>query len=256
MAENGDQFWPDFRGRTYLVSGCSSGIGLEVSRLLLENGASLIGITRDVDRTGEIFDGLPKKSEAIYIGLDLSRADENVVLDLGQDRKVHGFVHAAGIASSMPVRHTKDKNMVAQMRLNTFSLIWIFNRLRRDSRLIRGDFSLVGVSSVLSSRGVAGAAGYSASKGALESAIRVLAAEFADRSWRFNSVRAGTVSTPMTERLFEQVGEDATEQIAEHHPLGIGTPRDIASSVLFLLSPRAKWITGTSLVVDGGYSVV
>jgi NAD(P)-dependent dehydrogenase (short-subunit alcohol dehydrogenase family) len=81
-----------------------------------------------------------------------------------------------------------------------------------------------------------------------------MALELAGRKIRVNAVVPAMVETEMSLKILSTVGEEAKKRIVEMHPLGIGSPIDIAQSCVFLLSDAAKWITGTELVVDGGYS--
>ena len=95
---------------------------------------------------------------------------------------------------------------------------------------------------------------YSASKGAVISGARSMSMELARSDIRVNSISPAMVKTPILEKMFDGIGEEASQNIIKKHPLGIGEPEDVANACVFLLSDAAKWITGTNLVVDGGYT--
>jgi NAD(P)-dependent dehydrogenase (short-subunit alcohol dehydrogenase family) len=114
--------------------------------------------------------------------------------------------------------------------------------------------SLVFMSSVAGLRGTAGMVGYSVTKAAVDGMVRSLACELAPRQVRVNSIAAGAVQTEMHERLSRTLGEQALGDYERRHLLGFGTPEDISAAALFLLSDGARWITGTTMSVDGGYT--
>ena len=91
-------------------------------------------------------------------------------------------------------------------------------------------------------------------KGALISATKSLALELASKKIRINSISPGVVKTTMSENAIYSRNEQALKMIKEKHPLGLGSPEDVANACVFLLSDAAKWITGTNLIVDGGYT--
>ncbi|MCD6401334.1 MAG: SDR family oxidoreductase, partial [Anaerolineales bacterium] len=115
--------------------------------------------------------------------------------------------------------------------------------------------SIVVASSVAALRGTPALTGYGASKAAVDGAVRSLACELASRKIRVNSIAPGHVETEMNLKVKETLSKEAYEQIVKSHPLGIGQPFDVANLVAFLLSDEAKWITGTTIPVDGGFSV-
>jgi NAD(P)-dependent dehydrogenase (short-subunit alcohol dehydrogenase family) len=104
--------------------------------------------------------------------------------------------------------------------------------------------------------GVAGEKGktlYSLTKGALISSVRSLAIELANRRIRVNTVSPGVVDSPMSRSAVYSRDDEALNRIRLLHPLGLGEPDDVANACLFLISDASKWITGTNVVVDGGY---
>jgi NAD(P)-dependent dehydrogenase (short-subunit alcohol dehydrogenase family) len=115
--------------------------------------------------------------------------------------------------------------------------------------------SVILMSSVASLRGQAGMALYSAAKSAIDGMTRSLAVEFAPRRIRVNSLCAGAVQTPMHEKLVNSLSQESVNDYENKHLLGFGTPDDIANTVAFLMGEGGRWITGTSVVVDGGYTV-
>ena len=114
--------------------------------------------------------------------------------------------------------------------------------------------SVVFMSSVSAQHGRPGMAAYAAAKAAVEGAVRALAVELAPRQIRVNAIAAGGVHTPMNAQAVANLSEGSADAYAAAHPLGLGQPDDVASAALFLLSAAARWITGTVMVVDGGYS--
>jgi NAD(P)-dependent dehydrogenase (short-subunit alcohol dehydrogenase family) len=113
--------------------------------------------------------------------------------------------------------------------------------------------SIVGLSSVSGSVGVQGLSLYGASKGAMDSAVRSLAIELHSKGFRVNSVVPSNIRTPMYDAMQQINDADSVKKILAKQPLGLGEPGDVAHAVAFLLSDAARFITGTNLVVDGGY---
>jgi NAD(P)-dependent dehydrogenase (short-subunit alcohol dehydrogenase family) len=113
--------------------------------------------------------------------------------------------------------------------------------------------SLVFMSSAAGLCGVAGMSIYSASKAAVDGAMRSLACELAPRGIRVNSIAAGAVKTEMHEETVRKLNEQEIKNYEQRHLLGFGSPEDVAYAAAFLLSDAAAWITGTTMVVDGGY---
>jgi NAD(P)-dependent dehydrogenase (short-subunit alcohol dehydrogenase family) len=114
--------------------------------------------------------------------------------------------------------------------------------------------SIVAISSIASKVGARGLTAYCASKGALESAIRSLALELAAKNIRINSIAPGMIETQIYDGLKEIINNKEFEvDLKKRQIMGVGNPEDVASAAAFLLSDASKLITGTSLVVDGGY---
>ena len=106
-------------------------------------------------------------------------------------------------------------------------------------------------SSVAAYEGPKGILFYAAAKGAVQSAVRVISKEISHRGQRINSISPAWIQTEMTDSYLDNVGMESRE--VHTGPLGMGTPQDVSGMVMFLLSSRAKWITGQDFVVEGGY---
>lgn len=243
-------------GRHYLVTGAGSGIGRQTAILLNRLGADLSLV--DLDETGlnELRKTIELTGHSYIHPADLSKTDEieSLVTDcVAKGGPLHGIVHSAGIQAIGPVRSIKIDTWRKILAVNTEAALALSKAMASKKVYAGENGSIVFISSVMGSVGSAGAVPYSMSKAALEGMARSLALEFAGRRIRVNCVAPGYVNTPLLERTEKMWDERQRKVVEEQHPLGFGQPEDIANAVAFLLADSGRWITGTVLVVDGGY---
>lgn len=243
-------------GRHFLVTGAGSGIGRETVVLLHALGARLSlvdldGAALDAVRV-QLGDG---KEAACHLAdlSDLAGIESLVARCVAAGGPLHGAVHCAGIQAINPARTLQPDGWRRIFAVNTEAALMLGKALS-GRRVYAGDHgSLVFISSVMASVGSVGAISYSMSKAALEGMARSLALELAPRRIRVNCIAPGFVRTPLFERT-EKLWDDAARKAVEDlHPLGFGEPRDVAGAVAFLLADTGRWITGSTMVVDGGY---
>lgn len=165
-----------------------------------------------------------------------------------------GLFHAAGIALIKPITILKSHDIDAVIDINLKAGIMLAKGFSQKGVHSSGSNSLVFMSSAAGLRGQKGLAAYSASKAAVDGAMRSLAVELAPRGIRVNSVVAGGIITEMHEKFVQRLTEKEIGDYEKKHLLGFGSPKDVANLVAFLLSDAARWITGTTMIVDGGYT--
>lgn len=243
-------------GMTYLVTGASSGIGKATAIMLAECGARVIVHGRDESRLNSTLEALPGTGHSMSIAV-LESADQanewvKSLLDVGGP--LNGAFHCAGVELIRPIRMTKQAQLNEVFGSSLFSAFGIARALYAKNTLIDGG-SLVFMSSVAGLTGQVGMTAYSAAKAAIDGMVRSLACDFASRKVRVNSIAAGAVHTAMHDRLTKGSGDSATTSYEQSHLLGFGQAQDVAQAALYLLSPASRWVTGTTLVVDGGYTV-
>lgn len=250
---------PDFfslQGKTIVISGASSGIGKSCAELCSASGARLILLGRDISRLEDAFKDFQFQHKPLFFELDITSEEEVSQLAktlTEQGEKISGFVHSAGLKYTLPLKNTGTKILTESFTVNVFSGFYLA-RAFSQKKLKAENQSFVFISSIAGVVGEPANLAYSATKGALISGTKSLALELAKQKTRVNCVSPAMVSTPLSEKMFDGIGEEATKNILEKHPLGIGNPEDVAKSVIFLLSEGSGWITGTNLIVDGGYS--
>ena len=245
------------KNKNIIITGASSGIGQATSILCSKLGARILLIGRREEKLKEVISEMDNPSNQTYLVGDITNHDEfefNFKEKLTSFGKVDGVVHSAGIEMTRPLKMLKTKSLNEVMQLNLFSPINITRILNGRGIFNENGGSIIFISSIVGLLGQPGKVGYSASKGALISASKSLALELASKKIRVNSVLPAMVKTEMSINLLEKLPDDAKDKIEDMHPLGIGTPNDVANAVVFLLSDLSKWITGTSMIVDGGYS--
>ena len=165
-----------------------------------------------------------------------------------------GCVLAAGAHTFRPLMMETFDDIQRPWAINTQSCLGFIAQVLKG-RLIAKGGSIVLFSSAAARKAGAGAVSYSASKGAIESATYALALELASQRIRVNAVAAGVVRTPMSEGFLGKLSAEQLAALEARHPMGFGTPDDVAGPVLFLLASDSRWVTGTVLPVDGGYAV-
>ena len=244
------------KDKTILITGASSGIGRSCSVECSKAGADLILIARNEEELQKTVSMLSPDIKAEIIIADITLAENLEELIAGKTAvlgKISGFIHCAGIEKTLPLKkHTPQlyHDIFAVNVISGFEIAKILSLKKYKTETS----AFVFISSVAGMVGEIGKAAYSASKGAVVSGARSLAMELSRSGVRVNSISPAMVDTPILEKMFENIGEEAAEEILKKHPLGIGKPEDVANACIFLLSDAAKWITGTNMVVDGGYS--
>ncbi|NTU50556.1 MAG: SDR family oxidoreductase [Desulfobulbaceae bacterium] len=245
----------DLVDRTILVTGASSGIGRETAILLSQLGARLILVGRSSEQLCKTLSSLEGTAHQVY-AFDLSNVDEihrwmkEVTSAIGP---LHGLVHSAGVQFTRPLRIVSSQGIEELMRLNVTAAILLAKAFRQKG-VSADSGSIVYLSSVMGLVGQSGQSAYSASKGALVTLTKSLALELSRENIRVNCVAPAMVSTEMTEKMLDLLTPEQVIQIEAMHPLGFGNPRDVANAIAFLLADTGRWITGTTLVVDGGYT--
>lgn len=235
-------------GRRIVVTGGASGIGAATVELFVREGAAVAVMDRDLEGASRIASAHGAEAFAVEIGQKQSVEDavEAAAQTLGG---LDGIVNAAGIAHDVAFRDTSpdllrltlDVNLVGPFMLCQAALPY----LARNASA-----TIVNIASIAAIRPNSGRSAYAASKGGLVSLTKVLAAELAPKV-RVNVICPGAVDTPMTRSDFSS--ENLLRQARERHALHrIAMPQEIADGILFLTSAESAFVTGTTLVVDGG----
>lgn len=242
-------------GKRILVTGASSGIGREAAVQLSRCGAELILVGRNEDRLRETSASLEPGSHLLK-SADLTDSDgaaELVQHFASRTGPLHGIFHSAGTTLVMPIRLTKDHHLSELFGAGVRGALGIA-RAAAKKNVISDGGSVVFMSSISALRGRPGTVGYSAAKAAIGGMVRALATELASRRIRANSIVAGAVETQMHKDFVKSVDDATVAAYRDLHLLGFGEPIDIANAAVFLLSDASKWVTGTNMLVDGGYS--
>ena len=238
------------RGKRFVISGASSGIGLETARLLAADGGEVLVVSRSEERVRAAADTVG--SAAWGRACDVSRAGDVQQLAAAVEARwgqLDGLVNCAGIAPMARLDETDDRTWDETFAVNVRGP---FLMCRELGPLLRGGQgpSVVNVSSNLAEKAIPGMAAYNASKAALNHLTRSLALEWAPRI-RVNAVMPGVIDTPF--HVSRGMSSEQVEGMGEIHPLGrIGRPEEVASLIAFLLSEEAAWITGAVIPIDGG----
>jgi NAD(P)-dependent dehydrogenase (short-subunit alcohol dehydrogenase family) len=250
-------FNPDaLKDLTFLVTGASSGIGKSAAILLSECGARVVVNGRDEARLRQTLSKLKGENHLVSVA-SLENADQTTewlksVLELSGP--LAGVLHCAGVELIRPARMIKHAQLIEVLGSSLYAAFGIARAMSAKNALLDGG-SIVFMSSVAASTGQVGMTAYSAAKAGIDGLVRSLACELASKKIRVNSIAAGAVQTAMHDRLINGSGDEATLAYSQSHLLGFGHAEDVAQAALYLLSPASRWVTGTTMVVDGGYMV-
>lgn len=234
-----------------LVTGATSGIGKACCVQIATMGGKVVAVGRDEGGLAETIQSLSGQGhESVIMDLNEYESLPQKMLELGP---LNGLVHSAGIQVTQPIQQLDFAKCREMLDVNVFATLALAKGFRHRKVCVPGS-SLVFISSVMANVSSPGMAGYSASKSAVNGLVRALAIEFSRDKHRVNCIAPSLVQTRMWNQMKERMDESQIDTLQSLHPLGIGSPEDVAHAVTFLISDAAKWITGTCLVIDGGYS--
>lgn len=233
-----------------LVSGGNRGLGLGIADTLIGQGWRVAAFSRrataEVDTAVRRYDG-----RLVFLAGDVAEAGALPALVARVEREmgpISGLVNNAGIVLEGVFARLPPEQIDRVLDVNLRGTLALTRAVARGM-MIRAAGSIVSISSIVATRGFSGTAAYAATKGGIEAMTRALARELGGRGIRVNAVAPGYMETEMTRRMNQQ----QLRQIVRRTPLGrCGTVEDVATVVAFLLSNAARFITGQTIVVDGG----
>jgi len=243
-------------GRVIVITGAASGMGRAGAILCSQSGASIIMIDKSEAGLKDTFDRLESDRHIFFVQdiTEYHKLDALIGESVAKLGKISGFVHSAGLTLTLPFKITGPSHYEKLYAVNNIAGYEIAKAISKKSNVHEDGASFVFISSIMGLLGQEGNTAYCSSKGGLVSAVKAMALELAPKKIRVNCVLPAVVRTEMSENLFRTISPESMNNILAMHPLGLGQPEDVANAFLFLLSDASKWITGTSLIIDGGYS--
>jgi NAD(P)-dependent dehydrogenase (short-subunit alcohol dehydrogenase family) len=239
-------------GAVYVVIGATGGIGTALTRRLSAGGARLVVGGRNRQKLEELTGSI----DATHHVLDATRFDEVercIQVAVERHGRVDGVANCVGSILLKPAHRTSEDEWQATLDLNLGSA---FAAVRAGAQAtMKSGGSIVLVSSAAAQVGLVNHEAIAAAKAGIEGLVRAAAASYARYGVRVNAVAPGLVRTPLSEAITSN--EAAERASIAMHPIGrLGTPRDIASVMAWLLNPRNDWVTGQVFGIDGGLSSV
>lgn len=238
------------KGKTILVTGASSGIGKATAIECSKLGAQIVLTGRNEQRLIETKDQLEGNNH-FYIIADLS-VDSDLQNLVNLVPQLDGLVNNAGIQKYLPTQFINENDLLRILRTNTIAPILLTRTLVKKKKM-KNPSSIVFTSSLAGNYKCSpGNAMYSTSKGAISGFMRNAAIDLAAKGIRCNAVNPGMIVTPiMTEN--SNLTAEQWEENKKLYPLKrFGQPEDVAHAIAYFLSDASSWVTGSSLVIDGG----
>jgi NAD(P)-dependent dehydrogenase (short-subunit alcohol dehydrogenase family) len=242
----------DISGKTVLVTGGSSGIGLHLCHMLIEHGARVVSVSRKASESQQLR-VLADRSDGnlLTFDMDISQqesVEETVNQAVNACGRIDVLVNSAGTVSPERVSNTSQNAWQSVIDTNLSGAFYVSQAVANN---MPDGGSIIHVASISAYKAIIGLSAYAASKAGVVLLSRTLAIELAPQKIRVNVVVPGYVVTPMNENfLTGQQGEKVRKQI----PLGrFAKPADLDGAVVFLASDASSYVTGSSLVIDGGY---
>ncbi|SEP18560.1 NAD(P)-dependent dehydrogenase, short-chain alcohol dehydrogenase family [Aquisalimonas asiatica] len=252
--------YPRLEGKVAIVTGAGSGIGEAAARTFAKEGARVVLVGRREGPLRSNAEAIAKAGgEALAVAADVSLSggvDRVVAETLDRFGQIDCVFNNAGIqGDGRPIIEMKEVSFDELIAINLKGP-WLLTRAALRSMLDGGQDcpggAIVNTSSFLSTGATAGTSVYSASKAGLDAMIRAIALEVGDKGVRINNVNPGVIDTPM----LRAHGEEVIPPLAARAALGrIGTPQDVADVAVWLCTDEARFITGQSLLVDGGFTI-
>lgn len=249
------------KDKVAIVTGGSHGIGKSTCSLLAQEGAK-VAITDVKDEAGkEVAEEIQASGgTAAYWHLDVSKEPqvENTFSQIKEKwEKIDILVNNAGISGpNQPTHEIEASEWKALLDINVNGVFFCTKHAVK-AMLENGGGSIVNLSSIYGIVGAPDSPAYHASKGAVRLMSKTDALLYAQDQIRVNSVHPGFIWTPMIENYLKQQGDvdQGRKNLAELHPVGhVGQPEDVAYGILYLASDESKFMTGSELVIDGGYT--
>jgi len=242
----------NLKNKVAVVTGASKGIGKAMAKLFAKAGAHVVCISRKADALKAVVDSIKTEGGfASYNAFDVSSLNEfekNINSIIDEYNSIDILVNNAGVTRDKLIMRMNEEDWNHVININ---LKGAFNGIKSVSRIMMKQRSgkIINISSVVGLTGNAGQANYAASKAGLIGLSKATAKEFSSRGINVNCIAPGYIKTNMTEKITDKNLENLNLQI----PLGrIGSPNDVANTALFLASDEAGYITGQTIVVDGG----
>ncbi len=243
-------------GKKLLVTGGSRGIGKAIATKAIENGAIVYNLDLGIDPEMDKMESFAKENNTQIYGYTADVSNEEQVVAVCKEILAHAgnidiLVNNAGITRDGLMMRMKSEDWDSVMNINLKSAFLMSREISRAMMKQRSG-SIINMSSVVGVQGNPGQTNYCASKAGMIGLTKALAKEIGSRSVRVNAIAPGFISSPMTDKLSEEVQANYKAAI----PLGtFGEADDIANAVLYLASDMAKYVTGQVLGVNGGLNM-
>lgn len=240
------------KGKSILITGASSGIGKAVAQECAAAGANCIISARNERRLQQTLESLEGQGHKMILA-DLS-SEEGIQKLTDELSKLNGIVCCAGIVETKVLKFTDEDDLKRLFDTNALSSIRLIRALVQEKK-IQKEASIILISSISGVKcGYIGGSIYGATKGALEGFAKAIALELAPRMIRVNTIMPGMVESNLLDN--SEISPEQLEADKLRYPLKrYGRPEEIGYTVVYMLSDATKWMTGSSILIDGGYTL-
>lgn len=238
----------ELKGKVVLVTGASSGIGMQAAIGISKQGGKLIITGRNEEKLKETLGHLQGKGHQMIAGDLIAEEDRETLLNIIPE--LDGVVHCAGIVGPSPAKFIRQEDIKKLMGVNFRIPVLLMAGIMRSKKL-KKEASVILMSSVVTNSPYYGGSLYAGSKGALEAYAKTLALELVDRKSRVNCISPGLVNTPLisdpAKESNVEIVDDSMKRYLAKYPMGVGEAEDVANTIIFLLSDESRWISGANI---------
>jgi NAD(P)-dependent dehydrogenase (short-subunit alcohol dehydrogenase family) len=245
-------------GKVVVISGAASGIARQCAINCSKMGAKLILLDLNEEGLKETMTKVDRPEEHYWASVNLleyDRVSEIIKDAVAKVGRINGLLNCAGISTTNLFKLTKPEELDKFFHVNVYTGYFLTQEVCRMGNLSKEGGSIVFFSSVAGNFGEVGKSTYGMTKAALLNLAKHLACELSKKNVRVNSISPGAIETPINMNLPHMKDPEKRAALEAQHLLGLGTTEDIANACIYLLSDASRWVTGTNLFVDGGYTV-